>query len=314
MTAREDWLEARKSGLGGSDIGAILGLSPWASAFSVFMEKIGLTEGTPSTERMAWGHRHERTIAEWYAKETGRWVYGSVDVMQGSVPLGGDVDIVSFHDRDEPIDDSMVLLKSKSRPWHIGTPDNFTRDDKRGWGVVEIKCAEYGRKGWENGPPQNYMAQLQSYLALSGLQWGSFAVMFGIYECGWIDVERDEAMIARILEAGDDMARRIRENDPPDIDGSEASRLALAATLGKQTDETIALPIDAIEWDAEYVEALAEMKAAEKRKKAAANKIHAAIGDASFGALPSGALWKAKTIAATANKREHRRYTRKEAE
>jgi predicted phage-related endonuclease len=311
MTAREEWLEARKSGLGGSDMGAILGLSPWASAYSVFTEKIGLTEGTPSTERMAWGNRHERTISKWYAEQTGRQVapahWYSLD------HLGIDtakVEAVYFKDEKETI----ALFRSKERPWMMASIDDLVCDPRKGWGVLEIKCAEYGKREWMNGPPKHYEAQIQAYLALTGLSWGSFAVMFSIYECGHIDVERDESMIARILEAGDDMARRIRENDPPEIDGSEASRLALAATLGKQTDETIALPIDAIEWDAEYIEASAEMKAAEKRKKCAANKIHAAIGDASFGALPSGVLWKAKTIAATANKREHRRYTRKEPE
>lgn len=311
MTAREDWLEARKAGIGGSDIGAILGLSPWASSYSVFAEKIGLTEGTPSTERMAWGNRHERTISKWYAEQTGREV---AQAHRYSIDTFGidtsKVEAQYFKDDTEII----ALFKSKEHPWMMASVDDFAFDKGRGWGPLEIKCAEYGRRGWENGPPANYLAQVQSYLALTGLKWASFAVMFGLYEAGHIDVERDEAMIARILEAGDDMWRRIQENDPPEIDGSEASRLALAATLGKQTDETIALPIDAIEWDAEYIEASAEMKAAEKRKKAAANKIHAAIGDASFGALPSGVMWKAKTIAETANKREHRRYTRKEPE
>lgn len=311
MSAREDWLAARRDGIGGSDIGAILGLSPWASAYSVFMEKIGLTEGTPSTERMAWGNRHERTISKWYVEQTGREV---AQAHRYSLDTFGidtlKVEAQYFKDDTEII----ALFKSKERPWMMASIDDLAFDKERGWGVLEIKCAEYGRREWMSGPPKHYAAQIQAYLALSGLQWGCFAVMFDLYSAGWIDVERDEAMIARILEAGDDMARRIRENDPPEIDGSEASRLALAATLGKQTDETIALPIDAIEWDAEYVEASAEMKAAEKRKKSAANKIHAAIGDASFGALPSGVLWKAKTIAASANKREHRRYTRKEPE
>ncbi|MDY0364217.1 MAG: YqaJ viral recombinase family protein, partial [Bacilli bacterium] len=38
------WIEERRRGLGGSDIGAILGLSPWKSAFQVYQEKRGEVE------------------------------------------------------------------------------------------------------------------------------------------------------------------------------------------------------------------------------------------------------------------------------
>lgn len=308
-TAREQWLEARRSGLGGSDMGAILGLSPWQSALALYTERLGLTEPIQQTERMAWGHRHERTISDWYEAETGRMQCRNfmAEELRESIICDEEIFTDDQHGRER-------LWRSREIPWQIGTPDRFIWDEPtKSWGVLEIKCAAFGKREWQDGPPPHYMAQLQSYLALSGLQWGSFAVMFSLYESGWIDVERDDESIAKMLAIAGDFWRRLQENDPPEPDASDSSRKALSALLGRQTDDEVALPHEGLAWDEEFITAHTEMKAAEKRKKAAENKIRAAMGTASACTLPSGVRWTSTQIEATANKRAHRRYYRKEA-
>ena len=52
---REEWLAARKQGIGGSDAGAILSMNPYKSAFDVYADKLGLTEPKPDTEAMRQG-------------------------------------------------------------------------------------------------------------------------------------------------------------------------------------------------------------------------------------------------------------------
>ena len=50
--SHEEWLKIRKGYIGGSDAGAIIGLNPYNSAFSVWAEKTGQTpefEGNIST-------------------------------------------------------------------------------------------------------------------------------------------------------------------------------------------------------------------------------------------------------------------------
>ena len=37
---REEWLSARRTGIGGSDIAAILGLSPWRTPLDVYRDKV----------------------------------------------------------------------------------------------------------------------------------------------------------------------------------------------------------------------------------------------------------------------------------
>ena len=49
---REEWLEARKSGIGGSDAASVLGLNPYKSSVSVFMEKLDYIHGVSMSEKM----------------------------------------------------------------------------------------------------------------------------------------------------------------------------------------------------------------------------------------------------------------------
>jgi len=63
--------------VGGSDVAAIVGVSPYASAFSVYQRIVhGVT--TPETEAMARGTRLESAVIAWCADETGRRVRRSV--------------------------------------------------------------------------------------------------------------------------------------------------------------------------------------------------------------------------------------------
>lgn len=58
---REGWLEVRKSGIGGSDAGAAVGLSPYTSQLELWLEKtrrdVGLPKPDPgnTTEPVYWG-------------------------------------------------------------------------------------------------------------------------------------------------------------------------------------------------------------------------------------------------------------------
>ena len=44
-----DWHEARAYSLGGSEIGTIMGLNPWESAYALWAKKTGKIENPPLT-------------------------------------------------------------------------------------------------------------------------------------------------------------------------------------------------------------------------------------------------------------------------
>ena len=57
--SREDWLAERRNSLGGSDMGAVLGLNRWSSPYSVWAEKTGRLPPKEDSEAMRQGRNLE---------------------------------------------------------------------------------------------------------------------------------------------------------------------------------------------------------------------------------------------------------------
>ncbi len=67
---RQAWLAARRRGITGTDVAAILGLNPWRNALDVYLEKMGQGEAVQANEAMWWGTYLEEGIARRYAELT----------------------------------------------------------------------------------------------------------------------------------------------------------------------------------------------------------------------------------------------------
>ena len=83
MLTREEFLLRRKSGIGGSDVAAIAGLSPWRSPLDVYYDKLKIELGADSREELLpvgetaasyWGSVHEAAIGKAYTAVTGSTV------------------------------------------------------------------------------------------------------------------------------------------------------------------------------------------------------------------------------------------------
>src|SRR6476620_3868255 len=80
-----DWQEYRRKqqGIGGSDVAVILGLSPYKSAFSLWLEKTGQVKAKPvQNEYVEWGNLLEPVIRDKFRRETGFEVYENPYVLQ----------------------------------------------------------------------------------------------------------------------------------------------------------------------------------------------------------------------------------------
>ena len=71
MTERIEWLKARQTGIGGSDVAAILGLSKWKTPLDVYNDKIADTPSEESNPSIEWGNRLEPVIRQKYSDVTG---------------------------------------------------------------------------------------------------------------------------------------------------------------------------------------------------------------------------------------------------
>jgi predicted phage-related endonuclease len=72
-----DWYEFRRRGLGGSEVGAVLGLNPWLSRWVLYEEKVGIRPRRDGiNEPMINGLFMEDTVADWWKFYDGQQVAG----------------------------------------------------------------------------------------------------------------------------------------------------------------------------------------------------------------------------------------------
>lgn len=72
--SHEEWLKARSEGIGASEVGAIIGVSPFDTPFSIFLKKTGQVPPEPENEAMLMGHLLEDAVAKRWEIETGQKV------------------------------------------------------------------------------------------------------------------------------------------------------------------------------------------------------------------------------------------------
>ena len=180
------YLEERRKGIGGSDIAAILGLSPWKTAYQVYQEKRKEVDDWKGNEATDWGKRLEPVLRQWYSDTTGR--------------------VVRMPEK--------IICHGKY-PYMLASLDGFT-DDRR---IVEIKTARHG-KGWgqpgTNEIPDYYALQCQHYMVVTGFEVTDVPVSIGGGSPELYEVPADREVQEMILDAAADFWRRVEAGDPPE--------------------------------------------------------------------------------------------------
>lgn len=264
---REQWLEERRTGIGGSDAATVMDANPYKSAYALWAEKAGLAPvDEEESEPAEWGKRLEPAIAQKYREVTGRTIhlYGT------AVP---------------------TLMRHDRLPFMLGSIDAEVADidghGSKGLGILEIKTTgAHHAEEWEEAAPLYYQVQLQHYLAVTGRAWGSFAVLIGGQRFKWYDVERNDKFIATLEARCAWLWDLVQRREPPPIDGSLSTADALKAIYPADSGETIDLGGDAIAWAEGLEDVKAKLAKLEEVKRGFENQIRAAIGSAAVGVVP----------------------------
>lgn len=140
---RIEWLEDRKKGIGGSDVGAILGHNQYRSRLDVWMDKTGRGAEVADNYAMAKGRALEPVIRQMFCNETG-------------------LEVSHTENETKPHPKYKFLLASI---------DGYTSDQ----GILEIKTMNrwVAKKG---EIPKSYYWQIQHYMFVYGCKHGYFAV------------------------------------------------------------------------------------------------------------------------------------------
>lgn len=205
MNARDEWLNERKTGLGGSDIGAILGLSPYRTPVDVWAEKTGRAPGQEETLQMRFGTYAEEFVAREYTAKTGNAVQRFTSMLHHSTaPVLGNVDRLVI-----PAGAKIASHKTEIRT-------DLGLECKTANAFAAFNSDDWGDEGTDQIPPA-YLVQCATYMALTGCRAWDLAVLFGNQEVRVYNLKRDNELESEIIaRASEWWGKHIVADVPPE--------------------------------------------------------------------------------------------------
>lgn len=170
--SREEWLQIRRGYIGGSDAGAIIGLNPWNSAFSVWAEKTGATPEFEGNTATRVGNELEDFVAHLFMEETGKKVQRcNFTLVNPDYPFA-----CANIDREILGEDAILEVKTTNN-----------------WDTAKMT---------RNGQyPDQWLCQMTHYLAVTGCAKAYLAVLVECRELKIFELERDENELSALMNA-----------------------------------------------------------------------------------------------------------------
>lgn len=259
------WLKERQCGIGGSDVGAILGVNKYKTPFEVYLEKTEpITEVGEQSESAYWGDQFEEVVAKEFEKRTGKKVR---------------------RDRKH--------YKHKEYSFMVANIDRKVVGENA---ILECKTAnQYLANEWQDDEvPASYLLQVQHYLFVTGAEVGYIAVLIGGQKFVWKEVQRDEELIEVIIEAEKEFWKMVQDKTPPALDGSSAAEKYLKERYKEaEEDKSIELGFEYKDKIKAYLDMKVQLKNFETQVKELENQIKFEIGNAEYAHAPGYSLsWK----------------------
>lgn len=209
---REEWLQYRKQGIGGSDAGAICGLNPYRTAIQVYQDKVSDVCEDIDNEAMRQGREFEDYVARRFMEATGKKVRRA-----------------------------NAMFRSKDHPFMLADVDRMIVGENAG---LECKTASpYMAEKWKDGKiPLSYQIQCHHYMAVCGADAWYIAVLIYGREFKYYRIERDEELIADLIRVEQDFwENNVQKRVMPAPDGSKVADSVIAEYYKDSVAESIRL-------------------------------------------------------------------------
>jgi putative phage-type endonuclease len=251
----EEWLAARRLGIGGSDAAVVVGVNKWKSPVALWLEKTGQAPDQDLSENEAvyWGNVLEDIVAAEFARRTGLKVRRRNGIFQHPEYKF----MLANLDRD---------IIGKNEGLECKTANFFAKSDWTGDDV-----------------PDSYFLQCQHYCAVMGYDGMHIAVLLGGQQFIHKYIPRDDGVIAHLITAETIFWNHVVNNTMPAIDGSDASTEALQNLHPQSNGQIISLPDTAELWLRQYEKAKTDEDEAKTRKTEAQNVLCQMLGDSEVG-------------------------------
>jgi len=201
-----NYLKNRQLSIGGSDIGAILGLSKFRSALDVWMEKTGKEVKALDSLPLRFGSFAEEFVASEYTRHTGFEL-----IHDESIYLHPQYSFMSAHIDRFVHGDGIAMPPTKILECKTASP--FNQSDWGDMGSDQV--------------PMSYLCQCAWYQAITGIDEADLAVLFGNSDFRIYQIRRDKELEGLLLEKATTFWDEYVLKDIPPPPQSEADYQAL---------------------------------------------------------------------------------------
>ena len=258
---RQEFLERRKLGLGGSDAAASVGICPWKTRYQLYVEKTDPNTEDMMTEAMRWGTLLEPAVRQRYCDLTGN----AVTIVENQ-------------------------MRHPDHNWMLANIDGQVSATK----LYEGKTA-WSADGW--GPtgsdevPENYALQVQHYMAVTGAESTDVAVLIAGSEFRILTVYEDKEIQSLLIERESEFwNQHVVPRIPPEITCDDDVKHRFPVSIGHMVEANESL---VLHWE-RLRQVRASITLAEAEEEALKLVFKKAIGDRDgiqYGGMPL-ATWK----------------------
>ena len=164
LNSRDEWLQARRNFIGGSDASAVLGMNPYKTNVGMWEEKTGLfvPEDIGDKPYVKYGHDAEPLLRGLFALDFPEYE-------------------VHYQDNNIWFNDSF--------PWAHASLDGWLTELETGRnGILEIKTTNIlqsmQKEKWKDRIPDNYFIQMLHYLMVTGFDFAILKAQLKYDFCG----------------------------------------------------------------------------------------------------------------------------------
>lgn len=244
--ATMEWLSYRRKGVCGSDASIVLGINQYTSVLQLWEDK---TNRIPIEEKESdytyFGHIMEPVIKQEFTKRTGLKVRAK-----------------------------NYILQSDKYPWMLADVDGLIKEKDGTYSVFEAKTAnEYKKELWKKKVPDEYYAQVQHYLCVTGFSKAYVCAVVGgnSYYCH--EVMRDEEYIRMLVKKEWEFWQCVQNDIVPEVDGAKATSQYINEHYSQSLSREILLPDEANNLVASYFEVDEALKEMSQKKTEIVNRL-----------------------------------------
>lgn len=250
----EEWLAIRSKYIGGSDAGAVVGMNPYKSRYSLWAEKTGKTPSFEGNIATKVGSYLEELVAKMFEEETGK------KVRRKNRTMVNDEYPFACANIDRAIIGEKALLEIKT--------------------TTSLPIMKQLRNS--NEFPEAYYCQVVHYMAVTGLEKVYLAVLVNCRELKIYELERDQAEIDALMNAEREFWKFVEEDKAPGVDGSDATKDAILKQYPDSNDSEVDLMVFNKNLD-EYISLSNQIKFLTDLKENIANSIKEYMKEAGKG-------------------------------